>query len=93
MHSSVRIRARHIGLANIHGRIAEFSGSIVVTDPVENSVIEVTLQAASVDTGNADRDKHLRSKDFLHAEAFPVIAFQSKGLRRSPTTAGPWTAS
>jgi polyisoprenoid-binding protein YceI len=81
VHSSVRIRARHIGLANVHGRIAEFAGSIVVTDPVENSVIEVTLQAGSVDTGNSDRDTHLRSKDFLHTEAFPVIAFQSKGLR------------
>lgn len=81
VHSSVRIRARHIGLANIHGRIAEFTGSIVITEPVENSVVEATLQAASVDTGNNDRDTHLRSKDFLHAEAFPEIAFQSKGVR------------
>lgn len=81
VHSAVRIRARHIGLASVHGRLAEFSGSVVVTDPVENSVVEVTMQSASVDTGNADRDKHLRSKDFLHAEAFPEIAFRSKGLR------------
>lgn len=81
VHSSVRIRARHIGLANVHGRIAEFTGSIVVTDPVENSSVEVTLQAASVDTGNPDRDTHLRSKDFLHTDAFPEIAFRSKGLR------------
>lgn len=81
VHSSVRIRARHIGLANIHGRIADFSGSIVVTDPVENSVVEVTLQAASVDTGNPDRDAHLRSKDFLFTDAFPEISFRSKGLR------------
>jgi hypothetical protein len=63
VHSSVRIRARHLGLASVHGRIAEFSGSVVVTDPVENSVVEVTLQAGSVDTGNSDRDAHLRSKD------------------------------
>lgn len=81
VHSSVRIRARHIGLANVHGRIAEFAGSIVVTDPVDNSSVEVTLQAGSVDTGNPDRDKHLRSKDFLHTEAFPEIAFRSKGVR------------
>jgi polyisoprenoid-binding protein YceI len=81
VHSSVRIRARHLGLASVHGRIADFSGSVVVTDPVENSVVEVTLQAGSVDTGNADRDTHLRSKDFLHTEAFPEITFGSKGLR------------
>jgi polyisoprenoid-binding protein YceI len=81
VHSSVRIRARHIGLASVHGRIADFAGSIVVTDPVENSVVEVTLQAGSVDTGNSDRDTHLRSKDFLHTEAFPEITFRSKGLR------------
>jgi polyisoprenoid-binding protein YceI len=82
VHSSVRIRARHLGLASVHGRIAEFGGSVVVTDPVENSVVEVTLQAGSVDTGNTDRDAHLRSKDFLHTEAFPEIAFRSKGLRK-----------
>ena len=81
VHSAVRIRARHIGLASVHGRLAEFSGSVVVTDPVENSVVEVTMQSGSVDTGNADRDTHLRSKDFLHAEAFPEITFRSKGLR------------
>jgi polyisoprenoid-binding protein YceI len=81
VHSAVRIRARHIGLASVHGRLAEFGGSVVVTDPVENSVVEVTMQSGSVDTGNADRDTHLRSKDFLHAEAFPEIIFRSKGLR------------
>lgn len=82
VHSSVRIRARHIGLASVHGRITEFGGSVVITDPVENSSVEVSLQAASVDTGNPDRDKHLRSKDFLHAEAFPEITFRCKGVRR-----------
>jgi polyisoprenoid-binding protein YceI len=88
VHSSVRVRARHLGLASIHGRIAEFSGSVVVTDPVENSVVEVTLRAGSVDTGNADRDAHLRSKDFLNADAYPDIAFRSKGLR--PVTDDRW---
>ena len=88
VHSSVRVRARHIGLVSVHGRIAEFGGSIVVTDPVENSVVEVTLQAASIDTGNADRDTHLRSQDFLHAEAYPEITFRSKGLR--PTGDDRW---
>lgn len=81
IHSSVRIRARHLGLASVHGRLAEVSGSVVVTDPVENSVVEVTMQSASVDTGNPDRDAHLRSADFLHSEAFPEISFRSKGLR------------
>jgi polyisoprenoid-binding protein YceI len=81
VHSSVRIRARHLGLSSVHGRIVDFSGSVVVTDPVENSAVEVTLQAGSVDTGNADRDAHLRSKDFLYTEVFPEIAFRSKGLR------------
>ena len=88
VHSSVRIRARHIGLASVHGRIAEFGGTIVVTDQVENSSVEVTLQAASVDTGNPDRDQHLRSKDFLHTEAFPEITFHSKSLR--PLSADRW---
>jgi polyisoprenoid-binding protein YceI len=88
VHSSVRVRARHLGLASIHGRIAELSGSVVVTDPVENSVVEVTLRAGSIDTGNADRDAHLRSKDFLNADAYPDIPFRSKGLR--PVTDDRW---
>lgn len=82
VHSSVRVRARHLGLASVHGRIADFSGTVVVTDPVENSVVEVTLQAGSVETGNADRDAHLRAPDFLHIEAHPEITFRSKSLRR-----------
>jgi polyisoprenoid-binding protein YceI len=81
VHSSVQIRARHLGLASVRGRIAEFGGEVVVTDPVENSTVEVTLRAASVDTGNTDRDTHLRSADFLYVEAFPEIVFRSKGLR------------
>jgi polyisoprenoid-binding protein YceI len=81
VHSSVRVRARHLGLASVHGRIAEFGGTVVITDPVENSVVEVTMQAASIDTGSIDRDTHLRSPDFLYAEAYPEISFRSKGLR------------
>ncbi|WP_329238584.1 YceI family protein [Actinoallomurus sp. NBC_01490] len=81
VHSSVHFRARHLGLASVRGRIAEFSGAATITEPAENSVVEVTLKADSVDTGNADRDTHLRSKDFLHTEAFPEIGFRSKGLR------------
>jgi polyisoprenoid-binding protein YceI len=82
VHSSVQIRARHIGLVSVRGRITDFGGQIVVTDPVENSTVEVTLRPASVDTGNPDRDAHLRSKDFLYVDAFPDIVFRSKGLRR-----------
>ncbi|GAA0353096.1 YceI family protein [Actinoallomurus spadix] len=82
VHSSVQVRARHIGLVSVRGRISDFSGEIVVTDPVENSTVEVTLRAASIDTGNSDRDTHLRSKDFLYVDEYPDIAFRSKGLRR-----------
>lgn len=81
IHSSVHVRARHLGLAGVRARMTEFSGEVVVTDPVENSTVEVTLRAAGVDTGNADRDAHLRSADFLHTDAFPDIVFRSKGLR------------
>jgi polyisoprenoid-binding protein YceI len=81
VHSSIQVRARHLGLVSVHGRITEFGGEVVVTDPVENSSVEATLRAASVDTGNAQRDSHLRSEDFLHVEDFPDITVRSKGLR------------
>jgi polyisoprenoid-binding protein YceI len=80
MHSFLRATARHLGLARVEGRFTAFSGDIRVADPIERSAVQVTITAASIDTGTADRDVHLRSADFLDVERFPFLTYRSTGL-------------
>lgn len=78
-HSTVAATAVHLGFAKIHGRFREFSGSLTVADPLELSSVEVIIEAASIDTGNPDRDAHLRSPDFLNVQSFPRSATPANG--------------
>jgi polyisoprenoid-binding protein YceI len=80
VHSSITIFARHLGLARVRGRVTEFSGGFEIREPVEHSVVHARMQAASIDTGSKMRDDHLRSADFLHADAYPVIEYAGTGV-------------
>ncbi|MEU9480521.1 YceI family protein [Streptomyces sp. NPDC048191] len=74
-HTAIRFRARHIGLAEIHGRFNRFSGSLWVAERMRDSRIEVYIEADSIDTGVRMRDDHLRSPDFLDVGAYPYLIF------------------
>lgn len=76
-HSSVQATALHLGISKVKGWFAGFEGALTVADPPENSSVEVTIEAASIDTHNDQRDAHLRSEDFLDVERFPAITFKS----------------
>lgn len=82
-HSSVEVIARHLMLAKVRGRFGSFAGEIVVGDTPEDSSVEVTIDAASIDTGETKRDEHLRSPDFLDVENHPTLTFRSSGARRT----------
>lgn len=82
-HSSVEVIARHLMLAKVRGRFGSFAGEIVVGDTPEDSGVEVTIDAASIDTGEPKRDEHLRSPDFLDVENHPTLTFRSSGARRT----------
>jgi polyisoprenoid-binding protein YceI len=89
IHSSIQVTTRHLGISAIHGRVAEFSGSAVIADPIERSRVDALMRAATLDTGNADRDAHLRSVDFLDTANYPNITFAGSGLvRLGPDTWG-----
>ncbi len=86
IHSIVRATARHLAMSRIEGRFTAFAGVIRVADPPERSTVEVTIDAASIDTGNADRDAHLRSPDFLDVSRFPHLTYRSDAVRRASDT-------
>lgn len=79
-HSTASFTVRHAGIAKVRGTIAIASGSITIGDDLESSSVTAELDAASVNTGDANRDGHLKSADFWHAEEKPVWTFTSTGV-------------
>ena len=82
-HSEANFRVRHM-VSKVSGKFDEFSGTIngELSKPASASV-QFTIKTASINTGTADRDKHLRSADFFDAEKFPEITFQSTSIKPS----------
>jgi len=79
-HSTVAFVARHLVGSKVRGRFSDFSGVITIADPVEESSVEAVVNAASVDTGVAQRDEHLRTSDFLELETYPTLTLKSTAL-------------
>ena len=80
MHSALTITARHLMVTRVRGTFDEMEVDIVVAEDPAQSTVEVVAQAASVTTGVADRDGHLRSPDFLDVENYPTITFRSTDI-------------
>lgn len=81
-HSSTAFKVRHL-IARTSGRFTDFSGTVNLDKAkMVNSTVEFTINAASIDTDNESRDKHLRSADFFDVEKFPTITFKSKSIRQ-----------
>ncbi|HWS72726.1 MAG TPA: YceI family protein [Thermoanaerobaculia bacterium] len=82
-HSEANFSVRHM-VSRVSGKFDDFSGTITgeLSKPASASV-EFTIKTASIDTGTADRDKHLRSADFFDAEKFPEITFKSTSIKPS----------
>jgi len=78
-HSSIGFSVRHLVVSKTKGYFTDYNGHVKFDgkNPAEGSV-EVIIQMASIDTDNADRDKHLKSADFFDVEKYPVMKFQSK---------------
>jgi polyisoprenoid-binding protein YceI len=81
-HTAVEFVARHI-LTKVRGRFTEFSGSIDVADKPEESRVEVEVKTASIQTNTEQRDKHLKSDDFLNVERWPLMTFRSTEVRHT----------
>ena len=81
-HTRVGFSVRHLGISNVKGNFNEFTGSLVLDDDALKAAT-ATIQVASVDTGVAQRDQHLRTADFFDATNHPTIAFKSKQVVKS----------
>jgi polyisoprenoid-binding protein YceI len=76
-HSNVGFEVRHMGIATVRGSFKKFAGTVEATDG--KLTLSGTVEAASVDTGDENRDGHLQSPEFFDAAQFPQITFVSTG--------------
>jgi polyisoprenoid-binding protein YceI len=80
-HSRLGFVARHAMVTKVRGAFNQFEGTAVVDgDDPSRSSIAITIQVASIDTRNSQRDGHLRTNDFLDAETYPTITFASTAI-------------
>jgi len=82
-HSTISAKAHHLGLSTVTGRFTEFAGAITVEENILRSRVDAELVAASIDTGNVQRDDHLRSRDFLHVTRYPTLRFDADRVEHS----------
>jgi polyisoprenoid-binding protein YceI len=91
MHTSVEFVGRHLMITKVRGRFPEVTGTITIDEEPERSHVDVEIKVASLDTGNADRDGHLRSPDFFNADQYPTITFRSSKVEAG--TSGTWSVT
>jgi polyisoprenoid-binding protein YceI len=90
-HSTVQAVAKHLMVSKVRGSFATFSGTVVVGDEPAGSRVDITIDAASIDTRDPKRDEHLRSADFLDVERFGALTFRSTRVEPGWTVVGDLT--
>lgn len=80
-HSEVGFTVRHLMVSKVRGKFKAFGGELVTADDPQASSVRATIDLASIDTGNADRDAHVRSADFFDTESNHTMSFVSTGVR------------
>lgn len=76
-HSTIGFVARHAMVTKTRGKLDEFEGTITVAENIADSKAEATIKAASINTGNEDRDAHVRGDDFFSVEQYPELTFSA----------------
>jgi len=88
-HSQIQFSIRHMMISNVRGRFENFSGVVEFDeqDP-SRSKVDVQIEAASVNTREAQRDGHLKSPDFFNADKYPYLTFKSKRIEKTDAMHG-----
>jgi polyisoprenoid-binding protein YceI len=79
-HSEIAFTVRHAGISKVRGQFKDAAATLNLADDVTATKVEATIQTASFDSGDANRDGHVRGEDFFDVEKFPEISFVSNGL-------------
>jgi len=82
-HTTAAFVARHMMVTKVRGHFDRLSGRVQIGETPEASSVEVTLDAASIFSGDQKRDDHLRSADFLDVEKYPTITFRSTAVKQT----------
>ena len=85
-HSSFQFKIRHLTVSNVKGDFNKFQGVANIDDQnISHLKVEVAIDVASVNTGHAQRDEHLRGPDFFDVTKYPTITFVSKKVNKTET--------
>ena len=84
VHSVAEFKVKHMMISNVKGQFTGISGVLKLDEgDITRSSIEATIDAASINTGDAQRDGHLKSADFFNVETFPTLGFKSTHVTRN----------
>lgn len=83
-HSQANLKVKHLMISTVHGKITGVKGKVEFDGKdITKASVDASLDPASIDTGNAKRDEHLRSPDFLDVAKFPTMTFKSKKVEKT----------
>lgn len=84
MHASINFKIQHLGYSWLTGRFDQFNGDFTYDkENISNSEVNVTIDTNSINTNHAERDKHLRSDDFLDVKKYPKASFVSNSIAKT----------
>ena len=82
VHSVAEFKVKHMMISNVKGRFPKVTGALTLDESgLTNSQVETSIEAASIETHDPQRDAHLKSADFLDVEKFPTLSFRSTNIR------------
>jgi len=83
-HSAAEFKVRHMMISNVKGHFSKVSGELSLDESnVANSSVQASIEAASIETRDDQRDAHLKSADFFDVEKYPLISFKSDKIRQN----------
>ncbi len=85
-HTNLGFQARHMAVSKVRGSFPKFEGTLVLAENPEDSEVNVTIDATSVDTRDENRDNHLRTNDFFDVENHPTWTFTSTSIKTEGPT-------
>ena len=82
VHSVAEFKVKHMMISNVKGQFPKVSGKLTLDESdLTKSKVETSIETASIETRDPQRDGHLKSPDFFHVEKFPTMSFKSTGIK------------